>query len=94
MHPNSFAEFRRWALWGSQLGGATFLVIWAYLTGTLVFVDTYWASKMLALSLVMYVVTFVLGVVSLPRWQGFVALAICACGTYWYTTPAYALGCN
>jgi hypothetical protein len=89
-----FENFKGYTRWGSQFGGAAFLIIWSYLQGTYVFVDTYYASKLVMLSFIAYLITIVLGLLSLPRWQGFVALAICAYATYWFTTPPYAIGCN
>jgi len=48
-------------------------------------------GALLLLALVAAGVTLVLGLLSLPRWQSFVALAISGYALYWLSGPTYGV---
>jgi hypothetical protein len=85
-------NFRAKARWLSQISGVIFLVIHAYMRSKFVFESGNTAGKLLLISMIAALLTFVFGVMSLPRWQGFVALAISAYAVYWFAVgPLYAV---
>ena len=49
-------------------------------------------AMLFLISLVAVTLTFLLGILALPRWQGFIALGICAYAVYWIAFyDAYAV---
>jgi hypothetical protein len=48
-------------------------------------------GMLLLIALIAAALTFILGLLSLPRWQSFVALAIVAYSIYWLSGPTYAI---
>jgi hypothetical protein len=61
-----------------------FLVIHAYMRGKFIFESGNTAGMLLLISMVAAVLTLIFGVISLPRWQGFVALCVSAYAFYWF----------
>ena len=85
-------SFKEKAGWLSQICGVIFLIIHAYMRSKFIFESGNTAGTLLLVSTVAALLTFVLGIVSLPRWQGFVALAISAYAAYWLVfEPHYAI---
>ena len=85
-------NLRAKARWLSQISGGIILVIHAYMRSKFIFESGNTAGKLLLISMIAALLTFVFGIMSLPRWQGFVALAISAYASYWFTVgPLYAV---
>ena len=84
-----FQTFRQRAAWWSQFTGAFFLIVSAYMQGRVAF--WYWGRTFANTALIAAVLTLILGLFALPRWQGFVALAIVAYAVYWMSGPMYAI---
>jgi hypothetical protein len=72
------------ARWLSQVTGIIFLLIHAYMWGKFTFESGNTAGMLLLISMVAALLTLVFGVLSLPRWQGLVALCISAYASYWF----------
>jgi hypothetical protein len=85
----TFGLFRERAAWLSQITCVVFLVVSAYVQGKSVF----WGGcKTLGLvAAVAALLTLLLGALALPRWQGFVALAVSAYAVYWMSGPICAI---
>jgi hypothetical protein len=79
------------AKWWGLLFGATFLLISSYMRWKYVFESGNLGGKFLLASLILILLTFVSGALALPRWQGFLALAIVGYALYWLSGPTYAL---
>ena len=75
---------REKARWLSQITGVIFLLIHAYIRGKFIFESGNAAGMLLLISMVAALLTLVFGILSLPRWQGFVALGITAYAFYWF----------
>ena len=70
---------------GLFLASSTYLhVKWVFEFGTV-------AGGLASLATLSALTTLVLGLLSLPRWQSFFALAVFAYSIYWHTQPAYAI---
>jgi hypothetical protein len=88
MNPRQIKERAKW--WG-LLCGAIFLVISSYMRWKFVFESGNTGGTFLLASLIAILMTLLCGALALPRWQGFVALAIVGYGVYWLSGPTYAL---
>ena len=89
MNWNSIKEHSKWL---SQLNAVTSLIILVYLKSKFVFDSGTFAGRLVLILLIATVLTFLFGVMSLPRWQGFVTLGIFSIVTYYILfTPLYAL---
>ena len=77
-------RFRAKTRWLSQISGAVFLITYAYMRSKFIFESGDTAGGLLLISMIAALLTFGFGVMSLPRWQGFVGLAICAYALYWF----------
>jgi hypothetical protein len=85
-------NLRAKARWLSQISGVIFLIIHAHMRGKFIFESGNTAGKLLLISMIAALLTLVFGIMSLPRWQGFVALAISAYAAYWFAVgPLYAI---
>ena len=88
----SLKSFRNRAPWLSLITGAVFLAIHIYIRSKFIFESGNTAGRMLLITMIAALLTFVFGLFSLPRWQGFVALAISAYAGYWFAYgPLYAI---
>ncbi|HEX5706075.1 MAG TPA: hypothetical protein VFX96_02185 [Pyrinomonadaceae bacterium] len=85
----TFQVFRNRAAWASQVTGAMFLVISAFMQGRQVF--WYWGRWFERAAVIAALLTLALGLIALPRWQGFVAIAIFAYAVYWMSGTVYAV---
>lgn len=79
----NFTSFKAKAKWWCLASGALFLVISGYMQKKFIFESGTTAGRFLLVAMIAALFTLVLGIVSLPRWQGFVALVIAAYATYW-----------
>ena len=66
-----------------MIAGIVFLGINAYMRTKFVFDSGNTAGMLLLIAVVAAVFTFICGIFALPRWQGFVALAISVYAGYW-----------
>jgi hypothetical protein len=82
---------RQKAKWVGLATGLAFLGISTYMRVTYVFESGNTGGLLLLLALTAALITLVLGVISLPRWQGFVSLAICVYAIHWISGPTYAI---
>lgn len=87
----AFKSFRNKAGWLALISGVLFLSVSSYLHYKFVFESGRWAGMLEFAALISAIFTLLFGVASFPRWQSFVAFAICAYAVYWFTTPPYAL---
>jgi hypothetical protein len=80
------------AKWYVLASGALFLLVSTYLRVKFVFESGNLAGALLLVSMILAVLTFVFGLLSLPRWQSWVAFAISGYALYWlFFTRLYAL---
>jgi hypothetical protein len=79
----NFTFLKEKAKWWGLASGALFLVISAYMQKKFIFDSGNTAGLLLLVAMIAAVITLVLGILSLPKWQGFVALAIAAYAIYW-----------
>lgn len=77
--------------WLGLLSGAVFLGVSSYMRWEFVFGSGNTGGMLLLIALIAAALTFILGLLSLPRWQSFVALAIVAYSIYWLSGPTYAI---
>ena len=88
----TLAQLRQRSRWWSLVFGLLFLIINIEMRIIFVFESGNTGGMLLLISLVAIVLTFVLGILALPRWQGFVALGICVYVGYWIASyPPYAV---
>lgn len=81
--------------WLSQFTAVTALILIAFVRGQYAFVFGNTAGLLLLAATVAAVLTLVLGILSLPRWQGFVALAAFSFVAYCLLfVQMYVIACN
>lgn len=67
---------KKHSVWLSQLSAAISLVLVLYIKSKRVFVNENEAAALLLIAMIATTFTFIFGILSVPRWQGFLALAI------------------
>ncbi len=72
----SLKAFREHSKWLSQVSAAVSLIIVVFIRSKFIFESGNTAGTLLLVAMITSFLTLVFGVASLPRWQGFVALAI------------------
>jgi hypothetical protein len=72
----NYKTFKRHSKWLSQVSAATSLITIVFVQSKFIFESGNTAGKLVFISMITAVFSLVFGVASLPRWQGFVALAI------------------
>lgn len=77
--------------WWCLVSGLVFIAVSSYMRMKFIFESGNTGGALLLLALISASVTLVLGLVSLPRWQSFVALAICCYALYWLSGPTLAV---
>lgn len=81
--------------WFSQFTAVAALILIAFVRGKYAFVFGNTAGMLLLAATIAAVLTFILGIISLPRWQGFVALAaFCFVAYCLLFVNMYVLACN
>ena len=86
---------KRCAPWLSQLTAVLALVLIAFVRGKYAFVFGNTAGMLLLMATIAAVITLILGIVALPRWQGFVAPAVfCVVAYSLLFVRMYVLACN
>jgi len=88
MNLNQVREKTKW--WGLMCG-AIFLVISSYMGWKFVFESGNAAGMLLLIALIAALLAFIFGILSIPRWQGVVAVAIVVYAVYWLSGPTYAI---
>lgn len=71
------------AKWFGLVSGGVFLFISIYMQRKFIFESGNTAGLLLLIAMIAAGATLLAGILSLPRWQGFVALAISAYAMYW-----------
>ena len=84
-------RFKVNAKWLCLATGMIFLLISSYMRIKHVFEDGNAAALLQLVALVAALATLILALLSLPRWQSFVALAIFAYAIYWISESTYAI---
>jgi len=74
--------FREHAKWLSLVTGAISVIIVVYVRTKFIFELGNTAGSLLLIAMVAAVFTLILGIAAIPRWQGFVALAMFCVVTY------------
>ena len=88
----SFTTLREKSKWWCLVSGTVFIAISSYMRMKFIFDSGNNAGALLLLALFAASFTLALGLLSLPRWQSFVALAICGYAMYWFfSVPIYAI---
>ena len=81
--------------WLSQFAAVTALILIAFVRGKYAFVFGNTAGTLLLAATIAAVLTLILGIASLPRWQGFVAIAAFSLVAYCLLfVNMYVLACN
>jgi hypothetical protein len=85
----NYAQIREQAKWYVLLSGLLFLAVSTYLRVKFGFESGNVAGALLLASMILAGITLLLGLFSLPRWQAWLSLAICAYALYWllFTRP-------
>jgi hypothetical protein len=79
--------------WFAVLSGCTFLAISSYIKYVrMVYYIGEEARFHMQLAILAALATLVFGLMSLPRWQSFFALAVFAYSFYYFSRPAYGIG--
>lgn len=71
--------------------GFLFLVVSTYMRMKFVFESGNTAGLLMFVAMIAALLTLIFGLAAIPRWQSFVALAICGYAIYWLSGPTYAL---
>jgi hypothetical protein len=87
----SFRAFREKSKWWCLATASVFIVVSSYMRMKFIFEWGNNGGALLLLALISACVTLILGLISLPRWQSFVALAVCCYAVYWSTLPIDAI---
>ena len=77
--------------WYGLVSGGLFIAVSTYLHLKFVFESTTIVAILYTSASLSAAVTLILGILSLPRWQSFVAIAIFGYALFWWTLPAYAI---
>jgi type II secretory pathway pseudopilin PulG len=84
-------QIKKKAKWWGLIFGVIFLSISFYMRWEYVFESGNTGGMCLLASLIVILMTLVCGVLALPRWQGFIALAVILYAAYWLSCPTYAI---
>jgi hypothetical protein len=84
-------ELRDKIKWLGIVSGTLFIIISTYLRVKFVFESGSVADFLYLSASLAALLTLILGLLSLPRWQSFVALTIFVYALYWWSRPAYAI---
>jgi len=87
----TFSSVREKSKWWCLATASVFIVACSYMRTKFIFDSGNVGGALLLLALVAAGVTLVLGLLSLPRWQSFVALAISGYALYWLSGPTYGV---
>ncbi len=87
----SITTFREKSKWWCLVSGFVFIAVSTYMRMKFIFESGNTGGALLLLALITASVTLVLGLVSLPRWQSFVASAISGYALFWLGGPTYAI---
>ena len=88
MDNKTFQELSKWL---GQICAVIAVVILVYVKSKFTFQFGNDAGKLLSVAMVASILGFIFGIVTLPRWQGFVTLAILGVFAYFFLfTPLYA----
>jgi hypothetical protein len=88
----NYQTIKEHSKWLSQVSAATSLIVIVFMQSKFIFVSGNFAGNLLLISLIAAVFTFIFGLIALPRWQGFLALAIFSYVAYCILfTPLYAI---
>ena len=84
--------FKEYSKWLSQIFAVVSLITIVYVKSKWLFVTGSNGGFLVLISLIAAILTFIFGIVSIPRWQGFVALTIFCFVMYCILfTPLYAI---
>ena len=86
-----FRELKERTKWLCLATGVVFLAVSTYMRIVFVFESGNAAGFLLLIAMISAFSTLVLGAVSVPRWQSFIALAICGYAVYWLSGRTYAV---
>ena len=70
-----YIVFKEYSKWLSQIFAITTLIIIVYAKSKWLFESDIDASRLISFSMITATLTFIFGIISLPHWQGFAALA-------------------
>jgi hypothetical protein len=87
----NFNQVREKTKWWGLICGAIFLAVSSYMRWKFLFESGNVGGMLLLTALIAALLTFVFGILSLPRWQGVVAFVIVGYAVYWLSRPAYAI---
>jgi hypothetical protein len=88
----SLQNFREHSKWLSQISAAVSLIIVVFIRSKFIFESGNTAGTLLLIATITSLLTLIFGVASLPRWQGFIALAIFALVAYFILfEPLYGI---
>ncbi len=68
--------FKTYSIWLSQVNAAVSLIIVVFIQSKHIFYSGKAAGQLLFIAMITAALAFIFGIASLPRWQGFLALAI------------------
>lgn len=77
-----FRFIKHWAKWYGLTTGALLLIITTYMRIKFVFQSENFAGSLLMTAIVLVILTLLFGLLSLPKWQAWTALAISGYGFY------------
>lgn len=84
-------ELRDRIKWYGLVSGGLFIATSTYLHVKWVFESGKVAGRLYFIAMVTALTTLLLGLLSLPRWQSFFALAVFGYAVYWFSQPAYVI---
>jgi hypothetical protein len=84
-------QIKEKAKWWGLIFSVIFLGISSYMRWKYVFESANTGGMFWLASLIIILMTLVCGVLALPRWQSFVALAVVIYSVYWLSGPLYAV---
>lgn len=90
-----FIALKERAKWYALVSGGLFLTVSTYLRVKFVFESGNFAGALLLTSMILAALTFLFGLLSVPRWQAWIAFAIFSYALYWlFFTRLYAISCG
>ena len=85
-------RIRDQAKWYALVSGTLFLTVSTYLRVKFIFESANIAGALLMASMILAALTLLFGLLALPRWQAWIALAISAYALYWlFFTRLYGI---
>jgi hypothetical protein len=84
-------ELRDRVKWYGVVSGGFFIATSTYLHMRWVFESGRVAGRWYLIAILAALATLLLGLLSLPRWQSFFALAVFGYAIYWFSQPAYVI---